>query len=101
MDKQKQKVLDLIQALSILDSVCAAVIKTDGEICWDRDPRDINMDLMAVARPSMLFEGKYVITYNNASRIIDKARSHKLTKRGDRGIDIIKTEWKKNYIGEI
>lgn len=96
--KQKQKIMDLEQTLSIFDAVCSAVIKTDGALHWNVGPEDIIMSLL---KKAVEYNGKYVITYNNASRIIDTARSSKLTKFYGRGIDIIKEKWRHSYVGEI
>lgn len=98
---QRQKILDLEASLLTFNRICETIIQNYGHVSWGKEPQEVVAELLAVARPSMILEGRYFITYNEASRIMENARTCKLHSLANRGIDHIKQEWRKNYIGEI
>lgn len=96
---QKQKILDLETSLLTLYRVCGEIIHHYGYTSWGKEPQDVVVELLAVSHLSS--DGSYFLTYNEASRIMENARSSKLHSLANRGIDTIKQEWRHHYIGEI
>lgn len=96
--KQKQKIIDLEASLQTFDRVCKELLEKYDRIYWHKQPQEVVYELLQKAQ---LLDDRYAITYNDASQIMEKARSSKMGGGFNCGIDEIKQAWQKNYVGEI
>lgn len=91
--KQVQKRISLETALKIIDEEVGGYLKSGVNPLWGVSVAEVIATLFdATDKDTMTIE------YNVASRILDEARTSKLTPSCNAGMAKIKERWKQNYL---